>query len=121
MIVFFHQEFGDDKRAILNKIYGDGPNVYLASYAKFFSKHRDHFYVQKLASEAFTELTRRHILKYKGCRDIPIHFVGSVAYHFQDILKTTLEEHDLTLGVVIQKPIDALVDFHLKNINVSFI
>jgi glucosamine kinase len=120
MITFFHEDFGSDKRAILNKIYGEGPNVYLASYARFFSKHRNHFYIQKLASEAFTELTRRHILKYEGCHHIPINFVGSVAFHFQDILKTTLEEHNLTLGVVIQKPIDALVNFHLKNINVAY-
>lgn len=120
MVTFFHEDFGNDKREILNRIYGEGPNVYLASYARFFSKHRNHFYIQKLASEAFTELTRRHIIKYEGCRHVPIHFVGSVAYHFQDILKTTLEEHDLNLGVVIQKPIDALVDFHLKNINTSY-
>ncbi len=119
IIEFFHDEFGNNKRVILNKIYGEAPNVYLASFAKFFSKHKSHFYIQKLASEAFTELTRRHILKYDGCHNVPIHFVGSVAYHFQDILKTTLEEHDLSLGVVIQKPIDALVDFHLKNINLT--
>ena len=117
IIEFFHKEFGNDKREILNKIYGEAPNVYLASYARFFSKHRSHFYIKKLASEAFTELTRRHILKYDGCHNVPIHFVGSVAYYFQDILKTTLEEHDLSLGVVIQKPIDALVDFHLKEMN----
>ena len=120
IITHFHEDFGSDKRAILNKIYGEGPNVYLASYARFFSKHRDHFYIQKLASEAFTELIRRHILKYDGCHHVPIHFVGSVAYHFQDILKTTLEEHNLSLGVVIQKPIDALVNFHLKNINTAY-
>lgn len=119
IIEFFHEEFGNNKRVILNKIYGDAPNVYLASFAKFFSKHKSHFYIQKLANEAFAELTRRHILKYDGCHNVPIHFVGSVAYHFQDILKTTLEEHNLSLGVVIQKPIDALVDFHLKNINVT--
>lgn len=119
MIEFFHEEYGNNKRVILNKIYGDSPNVYLASFARFFSKHKSHFYIQKLANEAFAELTRRHILKYNGCNNIPIHFVGSVAYHFQDILKTTLEEHNLSLGVVIQKPIDALVDFHLKNINLT--
>lgn len=119
MIEFFHEEFGNNKRVILNKIYGEAPNVYLASFARFFSKHKSHFYIQKLANEAFAELTRRHILKYDGCHNVPIHFVGSVAYHFQDILKTTLEEHNLDLGVVIQKPIDALVDFHLKNINVA--
>jgi N-acetylglucosamine kinase-like BadF-type ATPase len=120
MIQFFEAEFGNNKRAILNLIYGDAPNVYLASYAKFFSAHRNHFYIQKLANEAFTELIRRHILKYDGCHHIPIHFVGSVAYHFRDILKTTLEEHDLSLGIIIQKPIEALVDFHLKHINTGF-
>ncbi len=119
MIEFFHEEYGNNKRVILNKIYGESPNVYLASFARFFSKHKSHFYIQKLANEAFAELTRRHILKYDGCHNVPIHFVGSVAYHFQDILKTTLEEHNLSLGVVIQKPIDALVDFHLKNINLT--
>ena len=98
-------------------MYGEAPNVYLASFAKFFSKNHNHFYIQKLVGEAFTELITRHILKYEGCHHLPICFVGSIAYHFRDILKITLEEYDLKLGTIIQKPIDELVKFHLKNIN----
>jgi glucosamine kinase len=113
----FEAEYGNDKRSFLNQIYGDAPNVYLSSFATFFSKHRSHFYIQKLVAEAFEDLINRHILKYEGCHSLPVCFVGSIAYHFQDILKVTLEEHDLDLGNVIRKPIDSLVEYHLKNIN----
>ena len=41
-------------------------------------------------------------------------FVGSVAYHFQDILKVCLENKDLHLGEIIQTPADGLVKYHCK-------
>jgi glucosamine kinase len=113
----FVEAYGSDKRHFLNKMYGEAPNVYLSSFAKFFSSNRQNFYIQKLVGEAFTELVERHILKYEGCHHLPICFVGSIAHHFRDILKMTLEEHDLHLGTIIQKPIDKLVEFHLKNLN----
>ncbi len=116
----FIAEYGSDKRAFLNNIYAEGANVYLAGFARFFSANRTHFYIQKLAAEAFTELTKRHILKYEGCHRIPINFVGSVAHHFQDILKVVLDEHDLNMGIIIKKPIDKLVEYHLQNINQTF-
>ena len=113
----FEAEYGTDKRHFLNEMYGEAPNVYLASFATFFSKNRNHFHIQKLVAEAFGELVNRHILKYEGCHSLPICFVGSIAHHFKDILKVVLEEHDLHLGEVIQKPIDSLVAFHLNKIN----
>jgi glucosamine kinase len=117
----FETKYGDNKREFLNKMYSEGANVYLASFATFFSENRADFYIKKLAAEAFGELCKRHILKYEGCHHIPINFVGSVAYHFKDILEVVLEENDLKLGEIIRKPIEALVDYHLKNINVGFV
>ena len=113
----FVTKYGTDKLSILNRAYGDAPNVYLASYATFFSENRDHFFIQKMVSEAFEELVVRHILKYKGVQELPINFVGSIAYHFKDILEMTLNAHGLVLGTIIRKPIDALVEYHLKNID----
>ncbi len=115
--VLFEKEYGNNKVDISNHIYGKSPNVYLASFAKFFSQNKNHFYIQKLVSDAFDALITRHILKYKDCHNMPINFIGSIAYHFQDILKMALQEHDLKLGIVVQKPIDNLVEFHLKNID----
>jgi glucosamine kinase len=111
----FEAAYPEGKREILNRIYGEAPNVYLASYATFISSHKHHFFMQQLVSESFDELIRRHILKYEDCHRLPINFIGSIAHHFQDILNICLERRNLRLGAVIQKPIDNLVKFHLQN------
>lgn len=103
------------RQEILDKIYAGGvPAAYLASFAGLFSKHREHPFVRNLIKSCFDEFLVRHVYKYDGFRELPIHFIGSIAYHFNDILKTSLKEHHLEMGVVLQKPIDELVKYHLK-------
>ncbi|MFK7809453.1 MAG: hypothetical protein AB8F74_16740 [Saprospiraceae bacterium] len=110
----FETNFPIDKRAFLNTIYGhEKPNVYLASFAKFISNHKDHFYIQNLVNQAFGLFLDRHVRKYKGHNTLPIHFVGSVAFHFKDILSISMSERNLEMGIVIKKPITNLAQFHL--------
>lgn len=106
--------YGNDKKEILDKVYRESANVYLASYAKFIADHKYHIFVKKIVMDAFEELIKRHILKYDGVNRIPVHFVGSIAYHFSDILQLTLDQYNLTMGKVIKKPIDDLKLFHLN-------
>ncbi len=99
--------------AILDKVYGkETPNVYLASFMPFFAEHRDHFFIQMLLHDAFSEFIDRHARKYSGHLSIPINFVGSVAFHFQNILRIVLEERAMHPGNFVQKPIDSLANFH---------
>ncbi len=107
--------YGSDKKEILDKVYRESANVYLASYAKFIADHKYHIFVKKLVMDAFEELIKRHILKYDGVNRLPVHFVGSIAFHFSDILQLTLDQYNLTMGKVIKKPIDDLKLFHLNN------
>lgn len=109
--------FGSDKKVILDKVYKESANVYLASYAKFVNDHKYHIYIKKLVMDAFGELIKRHILKYDGANQLPVHFVGSIAYHFSDILQLTLDEYNLKMGKVIKKPIDDLKYYHLNHNN----
>lgn len=109
----FNEKYPEGQRGILNNIYDKpSPNVYLASFSRFMSDHKTHPYVQHIVYKSFDEFTRRHILKYEGCQGLPIHFVGSVAYYFKDILEIVLSSYGLELGNVIKKPIDNLVKFH---------
>ena len=101
------------KRELLNNIYGDSPNVFLASFSKFFHENKDHFFIQKLVNKSFGEFIDRHVCKYEGHLNMPIHFVGSIAFYFRDILQVTLQERNLTLGNIVKRPIDSLVNFHL--------
>jgi len=109
----FEQFHIGGRPAILDKVYGkDAPNVYLASFMPFFAQHRDHFYIQKMLFTAFAEFIDRHARKYKNHISLPVSFVGSVAFHFQNILRIVLEERAMQAGNFVQKPIDSLADFH---------
>ncbi len=110
----FDAKFPGGEKAILDNVYegDDTPNVYLASFTRFFSEHRDHIFIQKLLYDAFATFIDRHVRKYEGHIKLPIHFIGSVAYYFQDVLKAVLAERNMKPGIFIQKPIDNLTAYH---------
>ncbi|MFT4666888.1 MAG: glucosamine kinase [Polaribacter sp.] len=110
----FETNFSIKGREFLNEVYGhEKPNVYLASFAKFISNHKEHFYIQNMVNQTFGEFLDRHVRKYQGHSNLPVHFVGSVAFHFKDILRIAMRERNLKMGIVIKKPINNLAQYHL--------
>jgi hypothetical protein len=104
-----------DKEAILNQTYrNEKPNVFLAGFMEFLSINRTHYYVKKLLIEGISSFAAIHIWAYPNFRQVPVHFVGSVAYHFQEFIQIVASQHGFTLGKVIQKPIDSIASFHLS-------
>ncbi|MCB0566080.1 MAG: hypothetical protein KDD01_17045 [Phaeodactylibacter sp.] len=104
------------KQAMLDQIYGkETPNVYLASFTKFMSQNIHHPFIQSLLYNSFAEFIDRHARKYRNHLSLPIHFIGSIAFYFQDVIRVVLEERAMTPGNFIQKPIDDLVSFHTNN------
>ena len=110
----FSNHFGLTKESVLVSLYDkEKPNRFLASLCQFCSLHRNHPLIQEILAESFKEFIDRHLIKYASCKRVPIHFVGSVAHYFKEELKTQLEKEGLTLGKIIQSPIDELVKFHM--------
>lgn len=110
----FAKEFTLTKDEFISRIYNQpNANVYLASFMKFIGKFSDHAHVQQWMREGMTEFLDIHVQCFENYRDVPTHFVGSVAFYFQNILRETCEKMDINMGRVIQKPIDGLVDYHL--------
>lgn len=113
LVEIFEERYPGGKAHILDEIYEKPqPNVYLASFTKFLSDHRDHIFIQKLIYKGLAIFIDRHVRKYRNHSSLPIHFVGSVAFYFQDFTKVILEERDMQPGIFLQKPIDRLVEFH---------
>lgn len=105
------------KMDILDKVYGGGvPAAYLATFTKLFFDQRKHPFIWQIIKECFSEFINRHVVKYENYRSLPVHFVGSVAFHFNEVLEELFAEEGLKLGVVLQKPIDALFDYHLQRL-----
>lgn len=102
-----------DRQSVLDTIYESSvPNTYLASFTRFMGEYKEHPLIQKIIFASFGEFLDRHVRKYKGHLDVPVHFIGSVAFHFKTILLAALHERGMHAGNFIPKPIDALADFH---------
>jgi hypothetical protein len=104
----------EGRKTILDRVYAGGvPAAYLASFAGLFSEQKNHPFVKGLVRECFSEFLTRHVCKYQDHERLPVHFVGSVAFHFQDSLRETLHGLGLRAGIILKKPISNLVAFHL--------
>ncbi len=114
--VQFDKTYNISKRELLNKLYtGERANVYLASFSRFLFDCKDDIFIQQMVHRSFGEFIDRHVVKYEGHENLPIHFVGSIAYYFSFILESLLSERNLNLGTIMKKPIDALVDYHIEH------
>ena len=112
----FEKTYDLNPDTIKTKLYKqDNPNTYLAGFAHFaFSQDLTIPYFYNLVTRAFAEFVKIHILCYDNAKALPIHFIGSIAHYGRKILEEVLTKNDLTLGKVVKKPIDGLVDYHSK-------
>lgn len=108
------------KESIFDAVYNQpNPNVYLASFMRFLSDNRENKWVRDFIYNGFSKFINIHIWKYEHHKDIPVHFVGSVAYHFQDLLREACKIHRLNVGVITSEPVINLVEFHLKKLHIT--
>ena len=111
----FEAAFPEGGDAIKDRVYEmTGTNVYLASFSKFLADHKTSYAVQQIVASCFAEFLDRHVRKYPDHQKLPVHFVGSIAHHYNEILRNELEKRSMTMGEVVRKPIYSLGDFHLK-------
>lgn len=88
------------------------PNRYLASFAIFLAENRGHYMVQNIIEDGLNDFFFSHLCKYRESWKLPIHFVGSVAYGFRDVLKELCQSYEFELGNILQKPMDGLIAYH---------
>lgn len=109
----FNAKFHTDKTAILDAVYKQPlPNRYLASFAIFLAENRGHFMVENIIEDGINDFFFHHICKYAESWKLPIHFAGSVAYGFKDVIKEMCSNYELELGTILKKPMDGLVKYH---------
>ncbi|MEO8148987.1 MAG: N-acetylglucosamine kinase [Bacteroidia bacterium] len=110
----FENTYHLTKEIIMENIYyKSGVNVFLASFSKFLSKHREHPYIKNLVLKGMGEFMDVNVCNINGYHNVPVHFIGSIAYHFNDILKEAASARNIHVGKIIQKPIDNLMDYFL--------
>lgn len=111
----FIQQESLTKTQLIDRIYAaERPNMLLGSYAKVLSAFQETPYVQQLISESFNAFVLFQLNFFDHIENHPIHFIGSVAFHYQSILKTCLEKNGLQVGTIISSPLQGVIDYHLS-------
>lgn len=113
----FDKTYGFSKSDVIDKVYREpDPNVFLASFMTFIGKHKGQPLFQAWLKQGFEAFVDVHVKCFSKWNEEPVHFIGSVAYHFQEELKAVCAERGITVGAIIKKPIDGLASYHLKHI-----
>ncbi|ATA76262.1 N-acetylglucosamine kinase-like protein [Capnocytophaga canimorsus] len=111
----FEKQYDLNSDVIKNHLYKlPNPNSYLATFAKFIVENKNHEYCRNIIRNGMQLFVDHWISQYEARYEVPINFVGSIAFYLQDILKEVLTENNLKIGNVLRKPIDGLVAFHVN-------
>jgi glucosamine kinase len=91
------------------------PNRFLGQFAKFIALNIDVPELQYIITSSFDDFIRRNILQYGEAKHLPIHFTGSIAFHFRQFLEELLLKYDLNRGIISQSPMENLIRYHLTH------
>jgi len=112
----FEKEYDLDPDTIKGELYKkSNPNAYLATFAKFLIQHKETEFCKKIIFKGMKSFVKNYIRQFESCKEVPIHFVGSIAFYLKDELQITFDKYGLQLGNVLRRPIDGLIAYHIKN------
>ena len=112
----FEKEYDVDPDAIKSKLYKEAnPNAYLATYAKFLIQHKETEFCRKIIFKGMRSFVKNYIKQFENHKEIPVHFVGSIAFYLKDELQEIFDKYELQLGNVLRRPIDGLIAYHVAN------
>ncbi len=104
------------EETLKNMYHTTRPNAFLADFNKFVVERKGHPYFKKMVFEEMLNFFDYQVLPYKESNHAEVNFIGSIAYYYEDILRSAAAELHLEVGQVVQKPIESLVDYHIQYI-----
>ena len=112
----FEKMYDVDPDYIKNKLYKEpNPNAYLATFAKFLIQNKEHEFCRKIIFKEMKSCIKNYIKQFENCKEVPVHFVGSIAFYLKEELAEIFEKYELQLGNVLRRPIDGLIAYHIAN------
>ncbi|MEO6070921.1 MAG: N-acetylglucosamine kinase [Chitinophagaceae bacterium] len=109
----FDATFNTNSLEILENVYKRPlPNRYLATFAIFLVENRGHYMIENILEDGLNDFFFNHLCKYREVWQMPVNFVGSIAFGFKDVLQELCESYQFELGTVSKSPIQGLVKYH---------
>lgn len=112
----FNQQFEMNKEIMIANVYNNPKaNVWLASFAKFFVDNREEEWVRKIVGKGIEEFFDLYICGYPEYKNVEVHFVGSMAYYFDELIREIAKHKEVRVKKIIRHPINHLAEYFLEN------
>ncbi|WP_283388715.1 ATPase [Barnesiella viscericola] len=108
----FFRRFDLTPQLILEQVYKQPfPNRFLASLSPFLIEHIDEPCIHRLVLNSFKSFFTRNVMQY-DCRGVKVHFTGSIAYYYREVLDEAARALQIELGHIVRSPLEGLVTYH---------
>jgi len=108
----FLKQFGITQAEIIERVYRQPfPNRFLASISPFLIQNMDEPKVYQLVLNAFKAFLTRNVMQY-DYKNNKAHFIGSIAYHYKEVLMAAAKEVGVEIGTIIQSPMEGLYTYY---------
>lgn len=109
----FLRQFRLTPADIIDRVYRKPfPNRFLASLSPFLAQHLDEPCVHALVQNSFKAFLRRNVMQYEGYQQHKVHFIGSIAFYYKEVLAEAARETGIRLGTILKSPMEGLVEYH---------
>lgn len=111
----FLTQFKLTPEAIIDRVYRKPfPNRFLASLSPFLAQNIHEPAIRRLVLNSFKAFFERNVMQYEYQKH-KVHFIGSIAYHYKEVLAEAAEETGVRIGTIIQSPMRGLIQYHSQN------
>lgn len=115
IIDLFLTEYAIDSSILLEKTYKEAlPNRYLASFVPFCKKYIENPEIENIVLYAFDDFYTEHLKKYEFTHQNPVHFVGSIAFHFKEQLEKIAKKNNFEIGEIVKNPLPNLIEKYME-------
>jgi N-acetylglucosamine kinase-like BadF-type ATPase len=114
--ILFEKKHVLKEKKVIKKLYqSKTPNKYLAQFALFLFENDAHPFMKEMIHNGMNIFIKNHILQYsKELETVPLHFVGSIAFHGKEYISKQLKKNGLSGATYLQRPIDNLIKYIKK-------
>lgn len=112
----FLDEYNLESGAILRRVYKEPmPNRFLASVTPFLLKNIEEPAIHRLVLNEFKSFFVRNVAQYDRYRQLPVSFVGSIAFLYKPVLMEAAAALDVEISTVLKAPMEGLIAYHPVN------
>jgi N-acetylglucosamine kinase-like BadF-type ATPase len=110
----FFARYKYTREEILEHVYKNPfPNRFLAGFATYVAENTGIPAIRNMVKAGFNKFFSRNIRQYPEAGKYPVHFTGSIAWHFREILTESAAENGYRVGLITQSPMEGLIRFHI--------